>query len=440
MDERFLKEEGLEVFTGNELILKGALENEAALITGYPGSPVSDIFDAAFANRELLKRHGVLAELANNEALSVARLNGSRMAGVRAMAVMKSVGLHVASDGLALGNLSEPRNAGGSIVVVGDDPWIDSTQINNDSRFLSRHLHMPVMEPGTFQEMKDWVGAAFELSSAANLYITYLVTTNQADGGGTVWVRPNRYPAVSTLRPATLRTEAFDLDATVLLPPRTWAREATLPGRFEKLLQEVRRRGINRRIAASAEAAPRPSLGFVCAGAAYGYLEHALAEMGLAARFPILKLGLSYPVDPEPVLALAEEVEALCVIEEKRAFIEEQIVCILHDARQAASFARSTTVWGKKFPAGRAGVPEQRGLSASVLMERLLPLFLSSPADWPDAERARLRRELDILESTARPEAALLPARTPTFCPGCPQRDSSSVLLQVKKDFLDPAY
>src|SRR5476649_563133 len=175
MDERFLKEEGTEVFTGNELILKGALENECALITGYPGSPVSDIFDAASANRDLLKKHGILAEMANNEALAVARLNGSRMAGVRAMAVMKSVGLHVAADGLALGNLAEPSNAGAGIIVVGDDPWMDSTQINNDSRFLSQHLHMPVLEPATFQDIKDWVGVACELSSLANLYITYLV-------------------------------------------------------------------------------------------------------------------------------------------------------------------------------------------------------------------------------------------------------------------------
>src|SRR3954467_14532061 len=204
MDERFLKEEGLEVFTGNELSLKGGLESRLALLTGYPGSPVSDVFDAASSIASLLKKHGILAEMANNEALSVARLNGSRMAGVRAMAVMKSVGLNVASDGLALGNLSEPNNAGGSIVVVGDDPWIDSTQINNDSRFLSQHLHMPVLEPATFQEIKDWVGLAFELSSAANLYITYLVTTNQADGGGTVWVHPHRTPTVSTRRPVTL--------------------------------------------------------------------------------------------------------------------------------------------------------------------------------------------------------------------------------------------
>src|SRR5258706_2032344 len=245
MDERFLKEEGAEVFTGNELILKGALESGCALITGYPGSPVSDIFDAAYANREHLKKRGIRAELANNEALSVARLNGSRMAGVRAMAVMKSVGLHVASDGLALGNLSEPSNQGGSIVVVGDDPWIDSTQINNDSRYLSQHLHMPVLEPSTFQEMKDWVATAFELSSVANLYLTYLVTTNQADGGGTVWVHPNLEPGVNTHNPVTLETDRINLDAQVLLPPRTWEREATLPDRFEKLLQEARKRNLN---------------------------------------------------------------------------------------------------------------------------------------------------------------------------------------------------
>src|SRR4051794_6343006 len=113
MDKRFLKEEGTEVFSGNELLLKGALEAGCSLLTGYPESPISDLFDAAAANQQVLRGLGVLAELANNEALSVARLNGARMAGVRAMAAMKSVGLHVAADGLALGNLAEPDNEGG---------------------------------------------------------------------------------------------------------------------------------------------------------------------------------------------------------------------------------------------------------------------------------------------------------------------------------------
>src|SRR4029077_11862124 len=56
-----------------------------------------------------------------------------------------------------------------------------------------------------------------------------------------------------------------------------------------------------------------------------------------------------------------------------------------------------------------------------------------------DAERRRLLAEQAILDATAQ-TAMQLPARTPTFCPGCPHRDSSSVFLQIKKDFMDPAY
>ena len=65
------------------------------------------------------------------------------------------------------------------------------------------------------------------------------------------------------------------------------------------------------------------------------------------------------------------------VIEEKRGFIEQQVIQILHEARQAGSAGRRRpTVWGKKFPHDLAGIPEERGFNASLLMERLLPLFL----------------------------------------------------------------
>jgi indolepyruvate ferredoxin oxidoreductase len=64
--------------------------------------------------------------------------------------------LHVGADALAVGNLMEIRKReGGTVVVVGDDPWNETTQINSDSRYLSRHLHMPVIEPSTFQEVHE---------------------------------------------------------------------------------------------------------------------------------------------------------------------------------------------------------------------------------------------------------------------------------------------
>src|SRR5947208_11156751 len=224
-DPRFLAESGREVFTGNELLVKGALETEGGvhLLTGNPGSPVAGVFDIRGDIAPLLREHGIRAFQANNEALGVAALNGSQMAPCRAIATMKSVGVHVASDALAIGNLAGAHPEGGAIVIMGDDPWCDSTQVPADSRFLCEHLRMPVVEPGTIQEVKDWINLSFKLSNAAGLYIGFIVTTAQADGGGTVECRPNRFPQINTNHRLQLETASIDL-GRVLLPPRTWQR------------------------------------------------------------------------------------------------------------------------------------------------------------------------------------------------------------------------
>ena len=74
VDPRFLKEEGAEVFTGNELLIKGALEAEGGthLLTGYPGSPIACFFDAMELVAPLYKAKGIRACIANNEALGAA--------------------------------------------------------------------------------------------------------------------------------------------------------------------------------------------------------------------------------------------------------------------------------------------------------------------------------------------------------------------------------
>src|SRR5215212_1620932 len=240
-DPRFLAESGREVFTGNELLVKGALECEGGvhLLTGYPGSPVAGFFDICGDIAPLLKQHGIRAFQANNEALGVAALNGSQMAPCRGIATMKSVGVHVASDALAIGNLAGAHPEGGAIIIMGDDPWCDSTQVPADSRFLCEHLRMPVIEPGTPQEVKDWINVSFKLSQTAGLYIGYIVTTAQADGGGTVVCRPNQFPQINTNQKVALETSRIDLNK-VLLPPRTWRQELKTSERFAATIKAAR--------------------------------------------------------------------------------------------------------------------------------------------------------------------------------------------------------
>ncbi len=436
MDERFLQEAGTGIFTGNELIVKGGLESAVASITGYPGSPVAEVFDTVESIRDLLLERGILAQIANNEALSAARLNGSQMSNIRAMAVMKNVGLHVASDALAISNMTGPAPGGGAVCVFGDDTWTEGTQVPADSRFMSQHLYMPVVEPSTFQEIKDWLGLSFELSERTKLYVGFLVTSNQADGGGTVLCASNRYPDVNTRAPVTLDTSQISLDDRVVIPPDTGRKEIeVVEGRFPRLLALVREFGLNRIVHPSRS---RKRLGFVTSGLAYCYLEHALAELGLLGAIPILKLGVTHPVDPTIICEFARGVEDLVVVEEKRAFIEPQVTAILSAARQGGELG-DYRVWGKAFPEGLRGLPSTRGFNPSILIDHLAPLLLALRDPTVPVDAERLERERALVARTAEVKIRA-PGRTPSFCPGCPHRDSASVLKQVTDDLLDPEY
>src|SRR3989338_1792213 len=434
MDSRFLQERGTQVYTGTELLLKGALEGGVSLLTGYPGSPIADFFNSARNIKEVLQERGILFQIANNEALGAARVNGSQMEDIKAVVAMKSVVAHVASDGLALGNLSKSSRRGGALVVIGDDPWSESTQVPSDSRFLAKHLHMPVMEPATFQELKDWVPIALDLSAKSNLYITYLVTTNLADGGGSVSVYANQYPQINTKRPVEIDTRSIPVEETVVLSPRTAVREENLTDRYEELIRLSQLYEVNQVFYADSSR----HIGFVTSGIAYSYLEHALHEFGLDGKFPILKLGITFPLDETLIKEFGESVDQIFVIEEKRDFLESQIATLFTQFYQSGKLKRFIPIWGKKFPHDLSGIPATRGLNASLLIERLGPLFLKL-ASKLHLNSEQIDRELALIGETAS-VSVQIPQRTPTFCPGCPHRDSSSVLLEVKKSFRDPSY
>ena len=434
MDSRFAQDRGTQVYTGTELLLKGALEGKVSLLTGYPGSPIADFFNSARNIKELLEDKGILFQIANNEALGAARVNGSQMEDIKAVVAMKSVGAHVASDGLALGNLSKTSHKGGALVVIGDDPWSESTQVPSDSRFLAKHLHMPVMEPATFQELKDWVSIGLDLSAKSNLYVAYLVTTNLADGGGSVTVYANQYPTINTKRPVEIDTRSIPVEETVVLSPRTAVREETLSDRYTELIRFCTLYEVNKILYSDAS----KHIGFITSGIAYSYLEHAFHELGLEGKFPILKLGVTFPIDESLVEEFCESLEQVVVIEEKRDFLESQIATLLSHLYQTGKMKRFIPVWGKQFPHDLSGTPVTRGLNASLLIERLGPLLLKMSHKL-HIDSKRIERELALIQETVSVQVHI-PQRTPTFCPGCPHRDSSSVLIEVKRNFRDALY
>ena len=435
MDERLTQASGANVYTGCELLVKGTLESNVSLITGYPGSPVAEVFDVLEHNAGLFREYGIVAQMANNEALSVARLNGAQMANLRAVAFMKSVGFHVAADALAISNLA--GTTGGAVVVVGDDPGSGSTQVPADSRYLARHVYTPLLEPSTFQEIKDWLSAAFEVSVESNLFVSYLVTVNQADGGGDVLLRPNRYPEINAKTKLTLDTDLIDPSNRVVLPPdSTRIGVEALKERLPNAVIAARKHKLNRIYYAHDSI---HELGFVSSGVAYTYLQHALHELGLQDKIPILKFGLTHPLDDEIVREFAERVRDICVIEENRPLLENEVKASLSQLYQDGEIDRFVQVWGKRFPDGLEGIPDMGGLNPSVIIEKLIPLFRTRYLTKLKLDNGNLLREEELIKLAVSHEVEI-PGRTPTFCPGCPHRDSASVFLDVVKQFMDTDY
>jgi len=445
-DPRFLAGFGREVFTGNELLIKGALEVEGGvnLLTGYPGSPIAGFFDLMGDLAGLFKEKGIRAFQANNEALSVAAVNGSQMAPVRAIAAFKSVGVHVASDALALGTLAGAHPEGGAVIICGEDPWCDSTQVPADSRFLCEHMRMAVVEPGNSQQLKDWIDLSFKLSQASGLYVGYIVTTAQADGGGTVNLRSNHYPALNTKQRVALDTSKIDLDK-VLLPPRTWQHEVKMAERYEVVMKKARELGINKIVPSGRWPGVQAPLGFIVTGMSGPYLQHVLADVGLSGAFPILQMGLSYPADVKLVQEFSRTCAHAIVIEERRSFLEKNVRdSLFHVLPHEEAAEVSSRLYGKKFPFGLDGIPETRGLNPSVLAQILIPLIKATEDLPAEMRNGRLSTELAILREASKQPLKVfsdkIVARTPTFCPGCPHRDSSAALLDIRKNLADPKY
>ncbi len=434
IDRRFLKEEGYDVFNGNELIVKGALEAGIQIASGYPGSPVAEFFTFTEKYADWLAENGFYWEAAKNEAEGAGRLNGARIINKDAMVVMKSVGLNVATDPLEISNYQAAATIGwGGVVVVGDDPHASSTQIASSSRFLLKKLRIPILEPSTPQEVKDYIGEALELSRSSQLIAGCIIQSWQADGIGSVELYKNKYQPKEKER---IDISKINLEKEVSLPPVTAELEKDIVmRRFPAAIRHARGRNLNKILYSNGE---RRKIGFVTSGLAYNYLEHALYELGMRGRFPILKLGLVYPLDEILVKDFARQVENIYVVEEKEPFIEYEISFILKNAYQNKEIGY-VNVWGKRFPNDREGFPEHGGLSPTDVIKIIGEELLVALDDLSQEEKNRIKEVIKLVDD-ANKYSLQPPKRIPGYCAGCPHRGTNSVLKYLRKspenDFL----
>ena len=127
---------------GNEAIALGAIRAGVNVVSGYPGTPSTEVLETiAKAKADLY------VEWSINEKVALEVAAGAAYSGARSLVTMKQVGLNVASDPLM--SLAYIGVKGGMVVLVADDPGPISSQTEQDTRHFAQFAHLPVFDPST---------------------------------------------------------------------------------------------------------------------------------------------------------------------------------------------------------------------------------------------------------------------------------------------------
>ena len=287
------------LLTGNEAIAQGAYEADVSVATGYPGTPSTEILE------NVSKLYGdIYCEWSPNEKVAFEAAVGASTTGARAMTTMKLVGLNVAADPLM--TLSYTGVNGGFIAVVADDPGMNSSQDEQDTRLFAHFAKVPVLEPSDSQEAKDFMKAGFELSEQFNTPVILRTTTTVSHSRGVVETAD---------RVKLDRPHSFKKDPQRYVPIPAFARgmRVRLEERVEKLSEAASKSALNR--VEWNENGDR-GLGIVTSSAAYLFVKEVFPEAN------VLKLGWCYPFPDQLVLDFSNAVEQVVVIEELEDFVE----------------------------------------------------------------------------------------------------------------------
>jgi len=157
---------------GNEAIARGAIEAGVAFASTYPGTPSSEISLNFF---QMSQESDLYFEYSTNEKVALEVAAAAANAGVRSMCIMKHVGVNVAAD--ALMTLAYVGVRGGLVILTADDPFMFSSQNEQDNRYYGKLSGLPILEPSSAEEAKEMMDYAFELSEQLQEPVIFRTTT-----------------------------------------------------------------------------------------------------------------------------------------------------------------------------------------------------------------------------------------------------------------------
>ena len=280
---------------GNEAVARGLYEAGCTFVSSYPGTPSTEITEA------IAKYPEVYAEWAPNEKVAMESAFGACVAGRRSFCGMKHVGLNVAADPLF--TISYTGVNAGMVIGVADDAGMHSSQNEQDSRHYAMAAKIPMMEPSDSAEALAFTKLAYELSEQFDTPVLMKMCTRISHSQSVVETGD---------RVEVLKEYTKDIPKYVMMPGNAKKRHPVVEARTRALVEYAETADINRIEAGSCNA-----IGFITSSTSYQYVKEVFGD-----QYPVLKLGMIWPMPEKKICDFAASVEKLVVVEELDGFIE----------------------------------------------------------------------------------------------------------------------
>ena len=464
-----------EFVMGNEAIALGAMAAGVGVVSGYPGTPSTEVLEAVAKRND----GNTYVEWSVNEKAGLEVAAAAAYSGTRSMVTMKQVGLNVASDPLM--SLAYIGVKGGMVIMVADDPGPISSQTEQDTRTFGMFAKLPVFDPSSVAEAYGMIQTAFEMSEKYHTPVIFRSTTRVCHAYSAINVKDKEeyYKNVQSGNQSDAgntegaKTSGFVKDSNrwVIFPRLSYANHKMIEERLPVMGDELGELEYNKlsavnncdalEINKNTDKKPEEEndenltainicddskcrKGIACGGISYEYVReslHGISErqgssgkesaIDFITDLCIFKVGTPHPFPEKKAFEFLEKVDEVLVVEELDPMIERMLLMT------AGKYHIDVKIKGK-LTGNVKNAGENSVESVSESIYDFLNIHNSEAADRGidkmdlDDNSSEAGTDGNIIkpEDVAQPE---LPIRPPVLCAGCPHRASFYAVKQAMK-------
>ncbi|GHV63341.1 indolepyruvate ferredoxin oxidoreductase subunit alpha [Spirochaetia bacterium] len=388
----------VKLLMGNEAIALGAIRAGVRVVSGYPGTPSTEILETIAKE----KNPHIYVEWSVNEKAALEIAAGAAMSGARALVTMKQVGLNVASDPLM--SLNYVGVKGGLVLAVADDPGPISSQTEQDTRRFGAFAKLMVFDPASPTEAYAMVADAFDWSEKYGRPVIFRPTTRVCHSYSSVEILPN----ISQKNDESEKPQGFERSQRwVIFPGLSYRNHIQIEKDLIRLGDEFSAYPGNKLSITAGNSGNSPRKGIAAGGVSRAYAREALIKINSNTAYKLLEVS-TVPFPSKLGNEFLEGLDEVLVIEELDPVIEDALIrlCGLHHLK--------VNIRGKLS----GDMPNAGENTVALIAEKIQNFLGDLFSVIPNSAGSTAGSPALI---TNPPE---LPVRPPVLCAGCPHRGS----------------